>query len=113
MATGLPTFWLRSPLQFRNCAKIYFRFQQKFSYENNENFHEKNFKKWIFFIKLESTLSSGLCQRNFSFICLSVLKFYISHVRMAIDGQDRTGQSVWDLRTGHEGQERLDRAMKT
>jgi hypothetical protein len=54
----------------------------------------------------------------FSFICLSILKFLISHVRMALDSQDRTGQSVLDLedrapRTEHEGKDRYDRAMKT
>ncbi len=48
-------------------AKIYFRFSRKFSYENNENFRENKINLDFFLIKLESTLTSGLWKRNFSF----------------------------------------------
>jgi hypothetical protein len=47
-------------------------------------------KNRIFFITLQSTLASGLWKRNFSFICLSILQFLISHVRIALDSQEGT-----------------------
>ncbi len=50
----------------------------------------RKYENWICFYKLEFTLTSGLWKRNFSMICLSILQFFISKVRTALDSQERT-----------------------
>jgi hypothetical protein len=86
---------------FRN---IFFRLSQKFSDENlRQKISPKIWKNKIFFIKLESTFTSGLWKTNF---------FYHLFINSSIfdqpcmDGPGETGEDSQCriLRTGHLGQ---------